>query len=106
MDNPLLKIKLNWWEGYIISHLLGSQWQTKLWANITTAFDLYLSANAAPDLAAVKAWVNSHLDSLVAVLVHGNVFLATAIDGALAKVVDTLAAGLVAYVAALASPKA
>jgi len=104
--NPLLKIRLNWWENKVVSQLLGHDWQAKLWTNITTAFTEWLATNAAPDLVAVTAFLNSHFDQAVEVLVHGNFVLATIIDGLFAKLISGLAAELLASVSAAAQKAA
>jgi hypothetical protein len=98
--NPLKTIKINHWENQLISDLLGSQWQDKLWEEITTAAEKFIANQATPTVAAVQSWLQDHLTTYINMIDGGNPFVTAMLKNLLGGVLSKLSDGLMAWAAA------
>jgi hypothetical protein len=92
--NPLLNLKLTWWENYVVSQMLGSAWRTSLWAKFTESLDNFVAGPGQT----VAAFVTGHVDTFVSSVFAGNPFLALMVEGVLNQVLPSLIAAGEAYV--------
>lgn len=100
MQNPLLKVKLGVFGSWLVSHLLGANWQTALWNSLTTALETWLSANAGASSADVTRFAIDHINEFIMTLSHANPFLGAMAEGVLDPLFTSFVSGAVAYVEA------
>lgn len=97
--NPLLKLKLTWWERYVLGVLAGSDWANKIWNGLTIAFTAWQANNEQATITDVVAWLQGHIATFFESVLHANVFFAITAANILTNQLTPLAEALIATVA-------
>jgi hypothetical protein len=92
--NPLLDLKLPWWENYVLSKAFGTNWKVTVWAKLTAALDGYIAGPGQT----VASFVTSKLDNLVAEFLSGEPFIAGMVEGSVNVFLPMLITAAEAYV--------
>ena len=101
ITNPLLNFKVGAFWAWGISQLFGVNWRVTLWNKGISYLQAYVNGGGSTEIAAVQAFLQSHVDTFVTAATGGNMFLEVIIETGFSSLLSTLVTGLTAAAVSL-----
>lgn len=93
-----MKIKLNWWETYVLSHLFGSNWEANLLNAFRIAAIAQFTGTGSLSQTAIESWAEQHVATLADDIARHNPMYAALLTGVAEQFVPAIVSAIYADV--------